>query len=182
MGSMLDIIGSVFIAGMVILNFAFFMDDKTSSEISSQNKIEMLTQMEGMQETMMSDLRKVGYGCDTLKVLRATATEFTFRSDIDKNGKIDTVRYAFLSTEVVNGNTETRTVPRLTRRVNRQATAGIDLNLASCSFIYLRKDGTVTTTASEVRAIRIATRVTSGTCNETAQSSLSEFVITPKNL
>ena len=179
MSSMLDIVGSVIIAGMVILNFAFFMDDKTSAEMSSQNKIQMLERMEGMQETMMSDLRKVGYGCDSLKVLTATAVQFRFRADIDNNGKLDTISYSFI-TRNANDVKDTQ-YWYIVRQVNQQRKTS-QYNIQGCSFVYLRKDGTTTTTASEVRSIRIGTRVTSGTCNETAQTALSEFVITPKNL
>jgi hypothetical protein len=115
MSSHLDIIGSVIIAGMIILNFTVFMGERQESQIESTNKITAQTEMSDITSTLRHDLRKVGYGCDSLPVLRATSSAFVFRADLDNDGKIDTVGYAFatddseLSTTTSTGTTTTTT-------------------------------------------------------------------------
>jgi hypothetical protein len=110
MSSHLDIIGSVIIAGMIILNFTVFMGERQESQIESTNKITAQTEMSDITSTLRHDLRKVGYGCDSLPILRATPGVFVFRSDLDNDGKIDTVGYAFaLDPSAVSTTTTTST-------------------------------------------------------------------------
>lgn len=114
MSSHLDIIGSVIIAGMIILNFTVFMGERQESQIESTNKITAQTEMSEITSTLRHDLRKVGYGCDSLPILRATSSAFVFRADLDNDGKIDTVGYAFASDASELSTTTTSTTTSTT--------------------------------------------------------------------
>ena len=114
MSSHLDIIGSVIIAGMIILNFTVFMGERQDSQIESTNKITSQAEMSEVTQTLRHDLRKVGYGCDSLPILRATSTTFVFRADLDNDGKIDTVGYSFATDLSAISTTSTTTTTTTT--------------------------------------------------------------------
>ncbi len=186
MSNHLDIIGSVIIAGMIILNFAFFAGERQNSQIQSVNKITQQGDLTDVTMTLRHDLLKVGFGCDTLKVLSATSREFVFRSDLENDGTLDTIAYIF-----ADGNDmQTLTTAEggyLYRVVNGQNTRGADLGLVSFGFKYYRlgdKSTLVETTApADVRAITVGMKVKSKmTSEDGCQYSQSEFTVTPKNL
>ena len=184
MSSHLDIIGSVIIAGMVILNFAFFMGERTESQVESTNRISAQTDVSDVTQTLRFDLRKVGFGCDSLPILRATENSFVFRADLENDGKVDTVGYYFgTASTLLNEKTD----GLLYRIVNRVKQRGQDLNLTDFRFVYFTKNtyGTLsqTTDMAKIHAIGVRLRVRSGLKEADGyRYSLNEFTVTPKNL
>lgn len=186
MSTHLDIIGSVIIAGMIILNFAFFMGERQDSQIKSVNKVTQQGDISDMSTTMRHDLMKVGFGCDTLKVLCATANEFTFRSDLDNNGKLDTISYRYALGDTSQQLT-TSAGGYLYRIINGRRTRGADLGFVSFGFRYYslgtKKELIATTTAADVKSIAVAMRVQSAmSSSEGCQYEQSDFTVSPKNL
>ncbi|MBE0644837.1 MAG: hypothetical protein IH600_12205 [Bacteroidetes bacterium] len=184
MSSQLDIIGSIIIAGMIILNFSFFMGERTESQIESTNKITAQTDISDVTETLRFDLRKAGYGCDTLPILRATENSLVFRADLENDGKIDTIGYYFGTASTLISE---KSGSLLYRVVNGRKQQGQDLGLEGFRFIYFSTNsyGTLsqTTTLGDIKAIGVSLRLRSkmkvdGEC----QYSLNEFTISPKNL
>lgn len=203
MGSQLDIIGSVIIAGMIILNFTVFMGERQDSQIESANKVTAQTDMSDVTTIMRHDLRKAGFGCDTVPILRATESLFAFRADLNNDGKLDTVVYAFskdltgtstststssLTTSTVTAVNELdRELPKLYRIVNGRKNHGQSVNLVGFRFRYYSTDswGALheTTTMGDIRAIGVALRMRSTMKTEGKYAfSLNEFTVTPKNL
>ncbi len=184
MSSHLDIIGSVIIAGMIILNFSIFMGERTESQIESTNKITAQTDMSDVTSTLRFDLRKVGYGCDSLAILRATETCFVFRADLENDGRLDTVGYYYgSSNSLINEKSE----PLLYRVVNGSKQRGQDLGLTSFRFLYFTSSNygalTQTTTLSSIRAIGVSLEMRSDMkVDGEYQYSTNEFTITPQNL
>ncbi len=184
MSSHLDIIGSVIIAGMIILNFSFFMGERTDSQIESTNKITAQTDMSDVTETLRFDLRKVGYGCDTLAILRAEENCFVFRADLENDGKLDTIGYYYGS---ANALISEKSGSLLYRIVNGRKQRGQDLGLTSFSFIYFSTNnyGAMAKTASisSIMAIGVSLRMRSDMkVDGDYQCSTNEFTITPQNL
>lgn len=184
MSSHLDIIGSVIIAGMIILNFSFFMGERTESQIESTNKITAQTDMSDVTQTLRFDLRKVGYGCDSLPILRADETCLVFRADLENDGKLDTVGYYFGAGATVIGET---TATLLYRVVNGRKQPGQDLGINRFRFQYFDFNSygalTPTTTIASIRAIGVQLRLKSKMKEDGEYSySDNEFTITPKNL
>ncbi len=184
MSSHLDIIGSVIIAGMIILNFSFFMGERTESQIESTNKITAQTDMSDVTETMRFDLRKVGYGCDTLPILRADENCFVFRADLENDGKLDTVGYYYGTASALISE---KSGSLLYRIVNGRKQRGQDLGLTAFRFNYFTTDTygamTKTTSISSIMAIGVSLRMQSDMkVNGEYQYSLNEFTITPQNL
>lgn len=184
MSSHLDIIGSVIIAGMIILNFSIFMGERTESQIESTNKITAQTDMSDVTSTLRFDLRKVGYGCDTNAILQATENCFVFRADLENDGKLDTVGYYY---GAGNALISESTAPLLYRVVNGQKQRGQDLGLMSFRFLYFTASNfgalTQTTSVGDIRAIGVSLRMRSDMkAGGDYQYSTNEFTITPQNL
>ncbi|MFZ1731948.1 MAG: hypothetical protein WBQ23_06780 [Bacteroidota bacterium] len=184
MSTHLDIIGSVIIAGMIILNFSFFMGERTESQIETTNKITAQTEMGDLTETLRFDLRKVGYGCDSIPIIKATENCLVFRADLENDGKIDTVGYYFGS---ANALISEKSEPLLYRIVNGRKQRGQDLGLSGFRFIYFADTnyGTLsqTTSMEDIKAVGVSLRLRSQMkVDGDYQYSLNEFTIAPKNL
>lgn len=184
MSSHLDIIGSVIIAGMIILNFAFFMGERTESQIESTNKITAQTDMSDVTSTLRFDLRKVGYGCDSNAVLRADANCLIFRSDLENDGKIDTIGYYF---GAANTLISEKGESLLYRIVNGQKQRGQDIGLTDFQFRFFTSSNfgafTETTSLADIKAIGVSLRLRSDMkAGGDYQYSTNEFIITPYNL
>ncbi|MCB2204184.1 hypothetical protein KQI65_05495 [bacterium] len=136
MSTHLDIIGSVIIAGMIILNFTVFMGERQESQIESTNKITAQTEMTDITETLRHDLRKVGYGCDSAAILRAEPTLLVFRADLDNNGSIDTVAYAFVEDKASTTSTSTSTTTTTT-------TTSVTTSEESGTTYYVNDEGNI---------------------------------------
>ncbi|MCZ7555940.1 MAG: hypothetical protein M5R41_06005 [Bacteroidia bacterium] len=187
MSSHLDIIGSVVIAGMIILNFAFFQGERQNSQVESVNKIVQQGDVTEVTSTLRHDIMKAGFGCDTLKILQSSARIFTFRCDLGNDGKIDTISYTFGDYSPNTVWTNTAELP-LFRIVNGRKVQGADLGIVRGYFKYYRLDPTYkklieTTAPADVKAITVGMRLKSSMSSEDGyQYSQNEFTITPKNL
>jgi hypothetical protein len=185
MASHLDIIGSVIIAGMIILNVAFFMVERQDSQVQSINKITQQGDLSDMTATLRHDILKAGYGCDTLKILRATEQQFIFRADLENNGELDTV--AYILADANNLQKSTGSGGHLYRVVNGRKTRGADIGIVDFSFRYYRvnsnKQMVETTGLEDIRAIAVAMRVKSSMSTEDGYNyTNTEFTVTPRNL
>ena len=180
MSSFLDIIGSIIIAGMLLINFALFMDSKQESDIEANNKVMMQGDMRDVATTMMHDLRKIGFGCDTLAIIKSLPTVLAFRGDIDNDSKVDTVVWWYGIKAVAVGATAKN---QLFRVMNSASKTGFDMGVNSFVFTYLDKDNLSTTTPSDVRSIQVDLdlREPIVVAGKTYHSEFS-FNITPKNL
>jgi len=187
MSTHLDIIGSVIIGGMIILNFAFFQGERQNSQIESVNKITQQSDITDVTTTLRHDIMKAGFGCDTLKILQASARVFTFRCDLENDGKLDTVSYTFGNYSNTTVQTTRTTIP-LFRIVNGRKVQGADVGIVECYFRYYRLGATYknlieTTAAADVRAVTVGMKVKGAmTSEDGCQYAQSEFTITPKNL
>jgi hypothetical protein len=167
MSSNLDIIGSVIIAGMIIVNFSVFIGEQNESQMAAMQNVTTQTESPDITSTLRRDIKMAGYGCDSLPILQANAAGFVFRADIDSDGIIDTIGYT-----VVKENSErspatwaaerdTRSgaaVPAdgatfssgdptfctgkvlLCRTVNGQRSPDCEVTLLDCGFRYLSSD------------------------------------------
>ena len=184
MSSHLDIIGSVIIAGMIILNFAFFMGERTDSQIESTNKITAQTDMGDVTATLRFDLRKAGYGCDSNAILRAEPNLLVFRADLENDGITDTVAYYY---GTANALIDEKDGSLLYRIVNGRKQRGQDLGLAAFSFQYFTSSNygafTETTNISDIQAIGVSLRMRSDMkVDGKYQDATNEFIVTPQNL
>ena len=211
MSSYLDIVGSVIIAGMIILNFAVFMGERQESQIESTNKVTAQTEMSDITQTLRNDLRKLGYGCDSLRIMNAAPRQLVFRADLNNDGKTDTIGWSFsdhvdlatftkvstsmspVQSEVKTSTYSTETLKistenfSLRRVVNGQIFEGSDTDMVGFYFKYFTTDsyGTLveTTSIADIKAIGVVLRLRSKMQYDGEyQYSLNEFTVSPKNL
>ncbi len=93
MWSLLDIITAAFIGAILILMImgVIFYIQSSSHEVNYASITQM--NLKEIVEVIDHDIVKIGYRVSTQKILFADSTRLIFRSDIDNNGKIDTLGY-----------------------------------------------------------------------------------------
>jgi len=185
MGTHLDIIGSVIIAGMIILNFAFFMGERQNSQIRSTNKATQQNEVTDVTSIMRHDILKAGYGVDTMKILKATPTCFSFRADLANSGNIDTITYLF--GDGASSIVKDSKLGMLYRIVNGRKVHGDDLGITEFEFRYYRLGSksvlVETTDIPDIRLVGVRMRVKSSMSAEGEyQYGQTDFTISPKNL
>ncbi len=93
MDQLINIIGTYYLSGFVILNVLYLnirMNDSVNQIMrdtySEQNVV-------AISQILEYDIYKVGHSASGDIILKADSTAFTFRSDLDNNNVIDTVFY-----------------------------------------------------------------------------------------
>ena len=181
MGTMLDILGSVIVGGLVILGMSQFILDRQAAMIESTDETTAHILNESVTTTLMNDLRKIGHNVKTPPAfLLCRPTALTALGDIDNNGVVDTIRYWWSGavTSTPNPNDSL-----LFRQINSQPVSGMDVGLVNLRFVYTDVNNAATTTPSMVRSVvvSIATQGKLPT-DEEYPEAFSEFRISPRNL
>ena len=120
MSTLLDILQSMFIGGMILLmvmSFNFRMsvvsEDVMSNNLSQSNAI-------SISKTLEHDFYKIGYGTSSNeKITLAEIERIEFISDIDLNGVVDTILYS-ISDSTALEVTENPHDKNLLRKVNNE--------------------------------------------------------------
>jgi len=154
MNSMLDIIGA-FLAGSLLL-ISLIGTNTHLVESTYKNSL-MITAQENAGEIsklVEYDLRKIGYGNDSLKVYITTAdsNRITFISDHDNNGTRDSISY------FTGDTTEVTETPnphdrRLYRVVNTKSPQIISVGLTRLHFSYYDSTGNVTSIRKNIKSV-----------------------------
>jgi hypothetical protein len=180
MGTFLDIVGSVMLAGLLTLTFGTLMGDRQSALMESNDQSTIQLQMDNASELLLSDLRKIGFMTAVEPVLSCQARSITFLGDIDYNGSVDTVRYR------MGGPVDYTPNPNdslLCRQVNSGPESASDLGVTSLRFIYFNAAGSVTTTANDVASVQVRITVQSRSpVDSTYQSITQDLRVSPRNL
>lgn len=95
MSNLLDIFGSVVIAGMLFMMIIKLNLFSNQTSYISDNELKLIQNTKTLAEILEYDLRKIGYRSDsTVKFTKADIQEVIFYSDIDSSGqRNDVVRY-----------------------------------------------------------------------------------------
>lgn len=135
MSSLLDIITATFIGGILILmiiSIIFYMEN-SSREINNANIAQL--NIKEISEVLDFDLYKIGYRVSSSKILLADSTRLTFLSDIDNNGKIDTIKYELGSPSELPStpNPNDRILYRI---LNNEPKKGSNLGVVDFKLVY----------------------------------------------
>lgn len=142
MSSLIDIITATFIGAIVILmiiGINFYIQN-SASEVNNANIAQM--NLREVAELLDYDLYKIGFRVPTSKIILADSTRITFRTDINNDGTIDTVRY-------YTGNPSALTSTRnpndriLYRLINSEPERGANLGVVSFRLTYFDSTNTV---------------------------------------
>jgi len=179
---MLDIMGSVIIAGLMVIMLMKFNIYQSTTKFASDSELQMQQNAKTLAEIVNHDFRKIGYDYDSTSIVQADSERVSFFSDIDRNGSIDFVSYFLGDTSEV---TET-TNPKdriLYRVVNSDTISGPSLGLTKAKFSYLDEVYTETTTLTDIKYVRAELWVESiEPVGEEFIFTYWELTINPRNL
>lgn len=143
----LDIIGSVFLAGFVLLSGITLNQTVSDHAFAATNTLSVQEGLVGFMNVMESDFRKIGYGVTdpSQAILISDPDRLTYQADIDRDGSIEVVEWRFVP--MVNGNGDR--AGRITRSVNGGEPALVATQVEAFSIRYLKEDGTLADTTSK---------------------------------
>lgn len=159
MSVMLDIFGSTFIAGMLLLMVLKLNLFASNANYYSDNELKLQQSAKTLAEILNYDLRKIGYKNEGTSMLIAEPKRIRFLADMNMpgtagHGTIDVVEY-FLgdSTEVTStSNPRDKVLYRVLN--NTDTLGGPSLGLVDLQFSYLNSKGIVTTVLDSIKYIK----------------------------
>ncbi len=113
MSVMLDIFGSVFIAGMLLLLILKLNLFASTASYSSDTELKLQQNAKTLAEILNYDLRKIGYKYDGVAITHADSTEIEFITDMqppgdnsgNTHGVQDVVKYYLADSTHAEGTT-----------------------------------------------------------------------------
>ena len=163
--TLMDIIGSTFILGILILAVVAVNASVSDWTFGSTSTLNAQTNAVEVARLIEWDFLKIGYAVPDIlpKISLADSTQLTFYADLDRKGKIDTVRY-YTKNPVsrVGLNPNTFVLYRLT---NSEPEAGSNLGMTLFRLAYYDSLGNKlsmpVTTPARIRSIEAAFMVES---------------------
>ncbi|MFN3872750.1 MAG: hypothetical protein ACK4R9_07090 [Ignavibacterium sp.] len=159
MSALLDILGSTFIGGMILLLIIKLNLYSTSVSYNSDNELKLQQNAKTIAEILNYDLRKIGYNHTGTAILVADSTRIKFYADINApgtsgHGTVDVVEYFVLDSTHATGTSNTRDIV-VTRVVNyTDSIAGPSLGLVKLRFSYFNGAGVKTTVLDSIKYVK----------------------------
>ncbi len=140
--TLLDIVGSVFIGGLLLLILFRLNSSATSNYYNMNSELIIQQAMISVVEVLESDFRKIGYSKDwnkipdpTKAILYADTSEIKFLTDVNNIGQVDTLRY-FLGPTSELTNTPNPRDRFLYRVVNSQPPKSSNVGITEFRLTY----------------------------------------------
>jgi len=159
MNVLIDLIGSSFIGGILLLLILKLNLYSQNTSISSDSELRIQQNAKTLAEIMNYDLRKVGYNCDSTAIVIADSNKIKFYADMNEPGTagygtVDLVEY-FLSSPSKSSSTTNPKDVVLTRVLNGTDTlGGPSLGLVRLVFSYFDKGLAATTNLDSIKYIK----------------------------
>ncbi len=194
MSALLDILGSTFIGGMILLLIIKLNLYSTSVSYNSDNELKLQQNAKTIAEILNYDLRKIGYNHTGTAILVADSTRIKFYADINApgtsgHGTVDVVEYFVLDSTHATGTSNTRDIV-VTRVVNyTDSIAGPSLGLVKLRFSYFNGAGVKTTVLDSIKYVKAEfwvepTEKINNLLTDTPDSTFTywEMTINPRNI
>lgn len=159
MSVMLDIFGSTFIAGMLLLMVLKLNLFASNANYYSDNELKLQQSAKTLAEIINYDLRKIGYKNQGTSMLIAEPKRIKFFADMNApgtagHGTIDVVEYFLGDSTEVNSTSNPR--DKVLYRVlnNTDTLGGPSLGLVDLQFSYLNSKGKVTSVLDSIKYIK----------------------------
>ncbi|GMU94988.1 hypothetical protein [Ignavibacterium album] len=159
MSVLLDIFGSTFIGGMILLLIIKLNLYSASVSYNSDNELKLQQNAKTIAEILNYDLRKIGYNHTGTAILVADSTRIKFYADINApgtagHGVVDVVEYVVLDSTHATGTSNSRDAV-VTRIVNNtDSIAGPSLGLVKLRFSYFNSAGVKTTVLDSIKYVK----------------------------
>jgi hypothetical protein len=154
MAVIIDILGSTFIGGLILLLIVKLNLFAASNGVSSDNELKLQQNAKTLAEIINYDFRKIGYECDSTAIAIADSQHIKFYADIDRNNTIDVVEYYVSDSTKAQGTENPRDIV-LYRRVNGVEFGGPSLGLTKLKLTYLNDYNIVTNVLADIRYIKV---------------------------
>jgi hypothetical protein len=137
MSLILDIFGSVVIAGLLLIMMIRLSLFSSQTSYTSDSELKLQTNTKTLAEILDYDLRKIGYRYNGTAILHADSTHLTFMADIDSNGTAEEIEY-FVGDSTESMGTANPSDIILKRTIGGgNLMSGSSLNLVKLKFTYL---------------------------------------------
>jgi hypothetical protein len=159
MNVLIDLIGSSFIGGILLLLILKLNLYSQNTSISSDSELRIQQNAKTLAEIINYDLRKVGYNYNNTAIVTADSNKIKFYADMNEPGTagygtIDVVEYFLSSPSKAASTTNPKDVV-LTRVLNGTDTlSGPSLGLVKLVFSYFDKGLATTTNLDSIKFIK----------------------------
>lgn len=159
MNVLIDLIGSSFIGGILLLLILKLNLYSQNTSISSDSELRIQQNAKTLAEIINYDLRKVGYNYNNTAIITADSNKIKFYADMNEPGTagygtIDVVEYFLSSPSKAASTTNPKDVV-LTRVLNGTDTlSGPSLGLVRLVFSYFDKGLATTTNLDSIKFIK----------------------------
>jgi hypothetical protein len=182
MSIVLDLVGSVIIAGLLLLMMFNANTYQSNTRFASDSELQMQQNAKTLADIISYDLRKIGYDCKTNPFLVADSERVSYYADMNRDGTQDVVTYYVSDTTYASSTTnpEDRVLIRI---VNSDTIAGPSLGLTKVKFSYYNDVGTPTSDFNEIRFVKAELWVESvEPVDKEYLFTYWELTISPRNL
>lgn len=189
MNSLLDIVGSFIIGGLLMLILFQVNASMQNSTYGKEFDIQNQTRIIGDNEVIAQDFYRIGYRVYSNKILSADSTSIKFRTDYNNYGTTDTIFY-YLGRKSELAGTENPNDMPLYRVFDKQSPV-IEAEVTDFKLTYLDSTGSTMNYSSlvsqnkreKIRSIKITIeRQSPEPVNNKYQSISWQQVVRPKNL
>jgi hypothetical protein len=159
MNVLIDLIGSSFIGGILLLLILKLNLYSQNTSISSDSELRIQQNAKTLAEIINYDLRKVGYNYNNTAIITADSNKIKFYADMNEPGTtgygtVDVVEYFLSSPSKAASTTNPKDVV-LTRVINGSDTlSGPSLGLVKLVFSYFDKGLAATTSLDSIKFIK----------------------------
>lgn len=194
MNVLIDILGSSFIGGLIlliILKMNLFM---SNASYYSDNELRMQQNAKTLAEIINYDFRKIGYKFDNTAIITADSQKIKFVCDLQKPGdpgfgKVDTVEYYVLGPSFAAGTSNPDDIVLVRVLNNKDSINGPSLGLVDLRFTYMDSLSTVTSDLAKIKYIKTELWIEPIeqvhnfiTGNQDSVFTYWEFTIHPRNI
>jgi hypothetical protein len=159
MNVLIDILGSTFIGGLILLIVLQMNIFMSNARYSSDKELQMQQNAKTLAEIINYDLRKIGYKNSGISILDAEKERIKFVGDLQAPGEpgygtIDTVEYFIKDSTYASGTSNPRDIILVRVLNNEDSTAGPSLGLVKLNFSYFDSLSTPTADLSKIKFIK----------------------------
>jgi hypothetical protein len=159
MSTLLDVISSTFIAGIILLLVIKMNLFVSNASFASDNELKMQQNAKTLAEILNYDFRKIGYKYDGVSILIAENERFKFVGDLQRPGEtgygsIDTVEYFIRDSSYSLGTANQNDIILVRVLNSTDSITGASLGLVKLNFTYLDSISTPTTDLSLIKYIK----------------------------
>lgn len=159
MSILLDLIGSSFIGGvllLLVLKLNLFM---SNASFASDNELKLQQNAKTLAEILDNDFRKIGYRYDSTSILVAGKEQIKFIGDLQRPGQsgygiVDTVEYVVRDSTYSPGTTNQNDIILVRVLNNTDSITGASLGLVKINFSYLDSLSQPTANLSKIKYIK----------------------------